>query len=259
MKKYKSSRLFIIFSIAALFLISCGIPNYSPINIFDTSFSSDGSVITISGDVISLYGNSIRSDEPKLCFFYTIAPSSASYISAFQTAFDNLFYSNTNFNVISYAPNGQSSSFLTARVNNGTEAGLYQFRIDESKSYSEVQKHKESFIAGKTDFTSVLSDALVSEFSFELKSDTKEIVFSFRDSAGDEHAVFLKRFNDTVFTSDSISGGSSYADNELPASLDTSTGSYSVYIFAASEVAFDSSSFSNVLHSHLRMIKEIVL
>ena len=266
MKKFSLFNLFLLSATLFLCLLTgCGIPNYSPVSIMSVDIISSTKAV-ISGDVISLYSSELRQDEPKICFFYMIAPSSSSYYSNLVSAFSSSYVSNTNMNHISYS--GSNQPFLTSRVTyngNAADVGLYQFSIDSSNTDSDLynnklKSHLESFISGESDFTEILSDSYSSSFSFTLDNESNEIIFSFIDQSGSENKVYLKRFNNTVFSTDQNNDGSDYIGNEVPSgfNLDSSS-NLSIFVFASVEAAFNDESFNNVLHSSLKIISEITL
>ena len=263
MKRFSVINIILLSATLILCLFTgCGIPNFSPINILSADLRSNKAVV--SGDIISLYSSALRQDEPKICFFYMIAPSGSSYYSSLVSSFSTSYVSNTNMNHISY--NSSNLTFLTSRVTyngNSADVGLYQFTVDsvntDSAVYSSLKSHLESFISGKSDFTEISSDSYSSSYSFDFDSVLNEFIFTFTDSSGSEKKIYLKRFNDTSFTANPDNDGSAFIGNEIPSGFNFDSDKYSVLIFASAEAAFNDGSFNNVLHSSLKMIDDVTL
>ena len=253
----------ILITALILSLTSCGIPNYSPINCVSTSCStveySSGydytkSYIAVTGDVVTdetLSAEVLSEQYPRICFFYTIAPSSATYLGRLKTAFESRYKTNTC--LVSYSL-ASDRRFLETTVSSSdsTPIYLYQFTLDEHNEENTV-----SYVTGLNSFTRT-STSLISYVNFSLNSDTKNLELYISNSSatgGDATPTKLNRFNQKAFTTDTSLDGEAFSGNEVPAAY--ADQALSLYIYYSIEVGF--SSYNNYQHTNLTLFKTISL
>lgn len=255
----------ILITALILSLSSCGIPNYSPINCVGSSYSTENystdatydytkSYITVTGDVVTdetLSAEVLSSQYPRICFFYTIAPSGASYLSNLTTVFNNRYKTNTCLQNYSLASDRRFLS-TTVSSTDSTTVYLYQFTLDQNNSDNKV-----SFIYGTDAFTRT-SSSLYSYVNFNLDSSTKNLQMIINDpSTTDDPVVYeLNRFNQKAFTTDTSLDGEAFSGNEVPAEY-ADQGQLTLYIYYSVEVGF--SSYTNFQHTSLQLFKTISL
>lgn len=266
MKKFLNEGIsFILITALILSLNSCGIPNYSPINCVGSSYhtvpySTDTtsydfreSYISVTGDVVSdetLSAEVLSTQYPRICFFYIIAPTGATYLSRLQSVFDTRFKTNTCLQSINLTSDRR---FLETTVSSTdtTTIYLYQFTLDKYNNENRV-----SFIYGTDAFTRV-TGGLYSYVNFNLDQSTKnlQMIISNPDSSDDPLIYELNRFNQKAFTTDTALDGEAFVGNEVPTEF--ADQSLTLYIYYSVEVGF--TSYNNYQHTKLQLFKEISL